>query len=68
VLLLIDHDGGGFAGLPNPFEALRYHSLAIVPETMPEALEVCARAESGVIWASGTDGVRSRVSWGLLIW
>jgi len=46
----ISHDGRGvFAGLPNPFEAVRYHSLAIVPETMPESLEVSARAESGVI-------------------
>ena len=46
----ISHDGRGvFAGLPNPFEAVRYHSLAIVPETLPEVLEVSARAESGVI-------------------
>ena len=46
----ITHDGKGvFAGLPNPFEAVRYHSLAIVPETMPDCLEVTARSESGVI-------------------
>ncbi len=46
----INHDGRGvFAGLPNPFDAVRYHSLAIVPETMPVELEVSARAESGVI-------------------
>ncbi len=46
----ITHDGRGvFAGLPNPFQAVRYHSLAIVPETMPETLEVTARSESGVI-------------------
>ena len=46
----ITHDGRGvFAGLPNPFEAVRYHSLAIVPETLPAVLEVSARAESGVI-------------------
>src|SRR3970040_1593275 len=46
----ITHDGrGGCAGLPNPFEAVRYHSLAIVPETLPAVLEVSARAESGVI-------------------
>ena len=46
----IHHDGRGvFAGLPNPFEAVRYHSLAIVPETLPDVLEVSARAESGVI-------------------
>jgi len=52
----ITHDGRGvFAGLPNPFEAVRYHSLAIVPETLPAVLEVSARAESGVIM-----GVRHR--------
>jgi anthranilate synthase/aminodeoxychorismate synthase-like glutamine amidotransferase len=46
----ISHDGRGvFAGLPNPFQAVRYHSLAIVPETVPEVLEVSATAESGVI-------------------
>ncbi len=36
-------------GLPNPFAAVRYHSLAIVPETLPDVLEVSARSESGVI-------------------
>jgi anthranilate synthase/aminodeoxychorismate synthase-like glutamine amidotransferase len=46
----ISHDGRGvFAGLPNPFEAVRYHSLAIIPETVPDCLEVSARSESGVI-------------------
>ena len=46
----ITHDGKGvFAGLPNPFEAVRYHSLAIVPETMPDVLEVTATSESGII-------------------
>jgi anthranilate synthase/aminodeoxychorismate synthase-like glutamine amidotransferase len=52
----ISHDGKGvFAGLPNPFAAVRYHSLAIVPETLPAVLEVSARSESGVIM-----GVRHR--------
>jgi anthranilate synthase/aminodeoxychorismate synthase-like glutamine amidotransferase len=46
----IEHDGAGvFQGLPNPFEAVRYHSLAIVPETLPDVLTVTARSESGVI-------------------
>ena len=46
----VSHDGKGvFAGLPNPFAAVRYHSLAIVPETLPEVLDVTARSESGVI-------------------
>ena len=52
----ITHDGRGvFAGLPNPLEAIRYHSLAIAPDSLPEELEVTARAESGVIM-----GVRHR--------
>ena len=53
---LIEHDGRGvFRGLPNPFEAIRYHSLAIQPETVPECLEVTAESDSGVIM-----GVRHR--------
>ena len=52
----ITHDNRGvFAGLPNPFEAIRYHSLAIAPASVPDALEVSARSESGVIM-----GVRHR--------
>lgn len=46
------HEGRGvFAGLPSPFIATRYHSLAIDPDTMPAELEVTARTESGVIMA-----------------
>jgi anthranilate synthase/aminodeoxychorismate synthase-like glutamine amidotransferase len=46
----VSHDNKGvFEGLPNPFAAVRYHSLAIVPETLPDVLEVTARSESGVI-------------------
>jgi anthranilate synthase/aminodeoxychorismate synthase-like glutamine amidotransferase len=46
----VTHDNKGvFAGLPSPFAAVRYHSLAIVPETLPDVLEVSARSESGVI-------------------
>jgi len=53
---MVSHDGKGvFEGLPNPFEAIRYHSLAIEPSTLPEELEVTARSESGVIM-----GVRHR--------
>jgi anthranilate synthase component 2 len=52
----IEHDGHGvLRGLPSPFEAIRYHSLAIVPESVPDCLEVSARSESGVIM-----GVRHR--------
>ena len=53
---MVHHDGKGvFAGLPQPLEGIRYHSLAIVPETVPDVLEVTARSESGVIM-----GVRHR--------
>jgi anthranilate synthase component II len=53
---LITHDGQGvFEGIENPFEAIRYHSLAIRPDTVPAVLEVSARSESGVIM-----GVRHR--------
>ena len=48
----VHHDGRGvFAGLPNPFTATRYHSLAIDPATVPDELEVSARTDSGVIMA-----------------
>ena len=47
---LVAHDGSGvFAGLPDPFTATRYHSLAIEPETVPDELIVTARTDSGVI-------------------
>ncbi len=49
----VHHDGRGvFAGLPNPFTATRYHSLAIDPSTLPDEVEVSARTESGVIMAA----------------
>ncbi len=47
---LVHHDGRGvFAGLPEPFTATRYHSLALDPATLPDDLEVSARTDSGVI-------------------
>lgn len=46
----VDHDDSPlFAGVPHPFTATRYHSLAIVDGTVPEELTVTARTEGGVI-------------------
>ena len=53
---LIHHDGRGvFAGIPSPFEAIRYHSLAIERSDIPDDLEVSAWTDKGVIM-----GVRHR--------
>ncbi|MFE3201326.1 aminodeoxychorismate/anthranilate synthase component II [Embleya sp. NPDC055664] len=44
------HEGAGvFAGLPSPFTATRYHSLAVDPDTIPAELEVTAWTGTGVI-------------------
>jgi anthranilate synthase/aminodeoxychorismate synthase-like glutamine amidotransferase len=52
----IHHDGRGvFAGLPDPFDATRYHSLVIDPTTLPAALERSAWTAEGEIM-----GVRHR--------
>ncbi|MEU5881068.1 gamma-glutamyl-gamma-aminobutyrate hydrolase family protein [Spirillospora sp. NPDC047279] len=46
----IRHDGRGvFAGLPDPLEATRYHSLAVEPATVPDDLEITARTPDGVV-------------------
>jgi len=46
----VQHDGKGvFYGLPNPFNAVRYHSLAIYKEDLPNDLEVTAWTENGLI-------------------
>jgi anthranilate synthase/aminodeoxychorismate synthase-like glutamine amidotransferase len=47
---MIHHDGKTiFAGLPNPFEATRYHSLIIKRETLPAVLDITAWTEDGII-------------------
>jgi anthranilate synthase/aminodeoxychorismate synthase-like glutamine amidotransferase len=56
----IEHDGKGlFLGLPNPFDATRYHSLVVDPPTLPDSLVVTATTAEGVIM-----GLRHR-SWPL---
>ncbi|MEU8798234.1 aminodeoxychorismate/anthranilate synthase component II [Spirillospora sp. NPDC048819] len=46
----ITHDAAGvFHGLPNPFPATRYHSLAVQPDTVRTPLHVTARTPDGVI-------------------
>jgi anthranilate synthase/aminodeoxychorismate synthase-like glutamine amidotransferase len=53
---MVHHDGKGvFKGLSDPFEAIRYHSLAIYKENLPEELEVTAWTDNGIIM-----GVRHR--------
>ena len=52
----VEHDSrGGFAGLPSPLTATRYHSLTLDPNTIPDVLAVTARGPDGVIM-----GVRHR--------
>src|SRR5262249_12885912 len=53
---VLRHDGRGvFRGVPSPFAATRYHSLAIRRASLPDCLEVTAESEDGEIM-----GVRHR--------
>ncbi len=59
----VRHDGGAlYDGLTNPFTATRYHSLTILPQTLPAVLTVTSIAEGGVIM-----GVQHRTApiWGV---
>ena len=47
---LIHHKGQGvFVGLPQPFPAIRYHSLVVEPDGLPDCLEVTAWTDDGTI-------------------
>ena len=47
---LVHHDGRAlFRGLPNPFEAIRYHSLAVYRDDLPKELDVTAWTDGGVV-------------------
>jgi anthranilate synthase component II len=47
---LIRHDGQGvFAGLPEPFEATRYHSLVVDRSSVPPELEITAWTDDGIV-------------------
>ena len=46
----IHHEGAGvFAGLPNPLEATRYHSLIVDRQSVPDELEITATSEDGLV-------------------
>ena len=50
---LVFHDGAGIlAGLPNPFEAARYHSLVVLRDGLPPELGVTAWSEDGLVMAT----------------
>jgi anthranilate synthase/aminodeoxychorismate synthase-like glutamine amidotransferase len=59
----VRHGGEGlFAGLPDPFEAMRYHSLEVRAETLPPEIEPVAWSEEGTVMAMRH---RTRPYWGV---
>lgn len=61
---LVRHEGRGvFAGLPQPLEATRYHSLVVDRATVPAVLEITAESEDGLVMGlrhreAPTEGVQ----------
>ncbi|MCM1494325.1 MAG: aminodeoxychorismate/anthranilate synthase component II [Bacteroides sp.] len=49
----IDTTSPIFQGLPEEIEAARYHSLAVLPETLPDSLKILGRTEDGEVMAVG---------------
>ena len=46
----VAHDGAGvFRELPTPFQATRYHSLVVERDSMPDALDITAESEDGLV-------------------
>lgn len=61
--LVYHHHDGVFAGLPSPFEAVRYHSLVVDPDSLPDCLQITAQTADGTIMglrhrAAAVDGVQ----------
>jgi len=55
---LVHHGGRGIlAGVPSPFEAGRYHSLVVLRESLPAALELTAWSEDGLVMATQHRGL-----------
>ncbi len=53
---VVHHTGNGvLKGVPNPFTATRYHSLTVLPDTIPAEFEVTAKTDTGIVM-----GIRHR--------